>query len=142
MYQDQKSYRKKQTRYMGYLLLYSSSSSPWAVHKALNLVKAVVPNPAHLVFSARRGRNRVRASLRAEAFPAMPKPRFVLLCVLTWVPKPPSLSSARGPCVHCIPVRRLPALRLWEMWQRVGCLSVMMFFCVNLRSLTFIPFKV
>lgn len=138
MYHDQKSCQKKQTRYVGYLLLYSSNPSLWAVHKASSLFKAVAPNPARVVFSARRGRNRVRAFLRAEAFPAMPKPR-VLLCALTWVPQAPSLSSARDPCIHCTPARKLPALRLWEMRQRVGCLSVMVFFCVNLRGLTFIP---
>lgn len=83
-YGVQKSYRKKETRYVGYVFLYSFGSFRWA-ETCWTLAKTVVPNHVHLVSSAIRERNRGRASLGEEAFlelPAVLMP-WMLLCALS-----------------------------------------------------------
>lgn len=138
-----KATTKKETKYMRYTFPYSFSSFRWAETRWESGLNWSSKSHPFSVFSARRERSRGRASLGVEAFlelPAVPRP-CVLLCALSQVRHSPSLSSPGRPCVHPIPVRKLRVLWLREMRHHVGCLNVLLVLYVNLRSFTFIPFK-
>lgn len=104
------------------------------------MAKTIVPIHIHLMSAARRERSRGRTSWGAEAFPELPA--VLKTYALFWVQHLPFLSSPKVPCIHYNLMKELHLPWLCDVKHWVRCLNVMLLFYENLKSLTFIPFKV